>query len=74
MLDFTARQLDPCKVSMVLDQYLQLPAWTGRQIRKHRVGVIPSECAPSFTTGLQWRNGARFCQERPETPSAIDVA
>lgn len=43
MLDFTARQLEPCKVSMVLDQYLQLPAWTGRQIRKHRFGSTESE-------------------------------
>jgi hypothetical protein len=32
-------------LSMTLNQYLQLLDWTGRQIRKGRVGVIPKECA-----------------------------
>lgn len=32
-------------LSMTLDQYLQLVDWTGRQIRRDKVGRIPSECA-----------------------------
>ena len=31
---------------MSLDQYLKLVDWTGRQIRRDKVGSVPAECAP----------------------------
>lgn len=33
-------------LSMTLDQYLKLLDWTGRQIRRHKIGVIPEDCSP----------------------------
>jgi hypothetical protein len=33
---------------MILDQYLRLLDWRGRQIRKDKVGAIPDGCAPNL--------------------------
>ena len=31
---------------MILDQYLRLPDWTGRHIRKDKMEAIPAGCPP----------------------------
>ena len=41
----TGRASNKGCLSMILDKYLRMLNWTGRQIRKHKGAVIPIECA-----------------------------
>lgn len=53
-------------LSMTLDQYLKLLDWTGRQICKDKVGVIPKERAPP-PERLGCRDVGGFRQKLPQT-------
>jgi hypothetical protein len=70
---------------MILDQYLRLPDWTGRHIRKDKVEAIPAGCPPILErrecTAGTWvhfirnfrkrsRNEASLPQSRQDFPAA----